>query len=75
MGTTGALRVLLGLGLLFPAVMAWQRQPRGALWGAGFVLAFVLLPGQEQLWTRLHGVTDTTRPSFIGEDADRKSVV
>jgi hypothetical protein len=73
-GTTGALRVLLGLGLVFVAVLA--RQSRSwILWAAGFALAFITLPGQSPFWTRLHGVTETARPSFIGEDATAVSAV
>ncbi len=59
LGTTGSLRLLLVLGLVFLAVLARH----------------VALPGQDALWTRLHGVTDEARPSFIGEDASAVSAM
>jgi spermidine synthase len=73
-GTIGALRTLLGLGLVFVAVLAWQRE-RWLPWAALFVTAFAALPGSQALWTRLHGIADSSRPSFIGEDATAVSAV
>ena len=76
MGTTGSLRLLLVLGLVFLAVLARHGGPRAALpWVIALALAFAALPGQDAFWTRLHGVTDETRPSFIGEDASAVSAV
>ncbi len=76
LGTTGSLRLLLVLGLVFLAVLARHAGPRAALpWVIALALAFLALPGQDALWTRLHGVTDEARPSFIGEDASAVSAV
>lgn len=73
-GTTGALRILLALGLLFPIVRLWY-DGRGLAWAGAIAIAFGVLPSQQLLWTKLHGVTDTTRTSFIGEDATAVSTV
>jgi hypothetical protein len=76
LGTTGSLRLLLVLGLVFLAVLARHAGPRAALpWVIALALAFLALPGQDALWTRLHGVTDEARPSFIGEDASAVSAM
>jgi predicted membrane-bound spermidine synthase len=74
-GTVGAFRVLLVLGLVFPAVLAWQRRRFGVVWAALLVATLAVLPGSQLLWTKLHGIADTTRPSFIGEDATAVSAV
>ncbi|HSB60825.1 MAG TPA: spermidine synthase, partial [Vicinamibacteria bacterium] len=76
LGTTGSLKLLLALGIVFLAVLARHAGPRAALpWAAVGVAALLALPGQDALWTRLHGVTDESRPSFIGEDATAVSAV
>ncbi len=76
LGTTGSLRLLLVLGLVFLAVLARHAGTRAALpWAIALALAFAALPGQDALWTRLHGVTDESRPSFIGEDASAVSAM
>ena len=76
LGTTGSLRLLLVLGLVFLAVLARHAGARAALpWAIALALAFLALPGQDALWTRLHGVTDESRPSFIGEDASAVSAM
>jgi len=76
LGTTGSLKLLLVLGLVFLAVLARHAGPRAALpWAAAGAVAVLALPGQDALWTRLHGVTDESRPSFIGEDATAVSAV
>jgi hypothetical protein len=73
-GTAGAFRVLVALGLVFPAVLAWQRQ-RWLPWAALLVASFALLPDSQLLWTKLHGIAGSKRPSFIGEDATAVSAV
>lgn len=76
LGTTGSLRLLLVLGLAFLAVLARHGGLRTALpWAIALALAFAALPGQDAFWTRLHGVTDEARPSFIGEDASAVSAM
>ena len=76
LGTTGSLRVLLAAGFVFVAVLLGHAGARAALpWAAALAGAFAVLPGQDALWTRLHGVTDAVRPSFIGEDATAVSAV
>src|SRR5260370_10425642 len=75
-GTTGSLRLLLVLGLVFLAVLAAHCGLGTALpWAIALALAFAALPGQDAFWTRLHGVTDEARPSFIGEDASAVSAM
>jgi spermidine synthase len=44
-------------------------------WAAALGIALSGIPGGDAFWTRLHGVTDTDRPSFIGEDATAVSAV
>ncbi len=75
-GTTGSLRVLLLLGLVFAGVRGWQLAARaGLLWAGALGLAAFLLPAPDALWRRLHGVAGEARPSFIGEDATAVSAV
>jgi predicted membrane-bound spermidine synthase len=75
-GTTGTLRVLLLVGLVFAGVRA-ARLGRGAglAWAGALVLAASALPGGEALWRKLHGVVGGPRPSFIGEDSTAVSAV
>ena len=77
-GTGGTLRLLLGLGAaLFLLVRAGTGSLDRGLVLRAVALAAVLaaLPSTEALWTRLHGVTLLTPPSFIGEDASAVSVI
>ncbi len=70
-GTTGTLRLLLGLGLLF-AVVGLRREGLASLFApaaALLVLLMVLVPGQRELWLRLHGVTTAKDVALIAEDA------
>jgi spermidine synthase len=72
LGTPGTLRVLVALGgTVFLGVRLRHGGSRRAVvaWAAALVLAVALVPGGDAFWTRLHGVTSTERPSFIGEDA------
>jgi SAM-dependent methyltransferase len=67
-GATGTLRLLLACGLVFAAIGILRegvRVPSTAL-GALLVPLFFLLPGQDALWTRLHGADG--RGALVGED-------
>jgi spermidine synthase len=68
-GTTGTLRLLMVVGVVFAAVGLRRFGLRSAfapLAGA-LVLLAVILPGQRRLWLRLHGATAPT--SLVDEDA------
>jgi hypothetical protein len=70
-GTTGTLRLLLGLGLLFPLV-GLRREGIASPFApaAGLLLLLMLVvPGQRELWLRLHGVTSAQDKALIAEDA------
>ncbi len=72
LGTPGTLRVLVALGgLVFLGVRVRHEGLRRPIvaWAAALALALAVVPGGDAFWTRLHGVTTTERPSFIGEDA------
>jgi predicted membrane-bound spermidine synthase len=68
-GTAGALRALLALGLVFAAVGARLYGVRTAFPALAGLLAAVALwlPGQRALWLRLHGTEDAR--SLVEEDA------
>jgi spermidine synthase len=69
LGTTGSLRVLLGLGLVFVAIGLTCRGWRAAFASIGGVLLVLMLglPGQDRFWSRLHGrVSDVL---MLAEDA------
>jgi spermidine synthase len=78
-GTTGALRLLVLLGLVFAAVRATRGGGRAAAaaaaWAGALAVAAFLLPAPEALWRKLHGVAGNARPSFIGEDSTAVSAV
>jgi spermidine synthase len=68
-GTTGTLRLLMVVGVVFAAVGLRRFGLRSAftpLAGALLLLA-VVLPGQRRLWLRLHGATAPA--SLVDEDA------
>jgi spermidine synthase len=73
-GTCGAVRVLLALGLVFPVAMAGEGR-RWLPWAALLTAAFAAVPPSSLLWMKLHGIADSPRPSFIGEDATAVSAV
>ncbi len=78
LGTPGTLRVLVALGgLVFLGVRARHEGLRKPIvaWAAALAVAFAVVPGGHAFWTRLHGVTTTERPSFVGEDATAVSAV
>jgi predicted membrane-bound spermidine synthase len=72
-GTSGTLRLLMAVGLGFAALGARHYGARGAFGLLGSVLAALvwLMPGQEQLWLRLHGRTS----GLIDEDASGVAAV
>jgi spermidine synthase len=77
-GTAGALRLLLGTGLVvFLLVRAATVGLSRGLLARGALAALVLLalPSNEALWKRLHGITVSSPPSFIGEDSSAVSVI
>src|SRR4029453_11921165 len=78
-GTTGALRLLVLLGLVFAAVRATRGAGRAAAaaaaWAGALAVAAFLLPAPEALWRKRHGVAGNARPSFIGEDSTAVSAV
>jgi predicted membrane-bound spermidine synthase len=68
-GTPGTMRVLLALGLLFPALGIREygfRSVFPALAGAMVVLALVI-PSHTAFWSRLHGLE--SGPALFAEDA------
>jgi predicted membrane-bound spermidine synthase len=77
-GTAGTLRLLVAAGgLAFLLVRARTAGLGRALVVRAAVVAVVIavLPANDRLWKRLHGVTVDDPPSFIGEDASALSVV
>ncbi len=69
LGTSGSMRVLLASGLIFALLGARHYRPRwpfGVLGAVLFVLV-ALLPGADELWTRLHG--QAAGRALIDEDA------
>jgi spermidine synthase len=78
LGTPGTVAVLVGLGgFVFLGLRVWREGPRPALaaWAAALALVFLALPSRHDLWMRLHGVTGSDPPSFIGEDATAVTAV
>ncbi len=78
LGTAGTLRLLLVAGgLLFLGIRAKLVGRSRGLLARALALAAIaaVLPGSQELWKRLHGVTVAQPPSFIGEDASAVSVV
>ncbi len=68
LGTAETLRLLVAVGLLFATLGAW-RCGRGFLCAVAMLTGLVLLlPGQERLWRRLHGLSPT-EPALVDEDA------
>lgn len=78
LGTASALRLLLGTGLVvFLLVRACTIGLSRGLFArlALAAVALAALPSNEGLWKRLHGVTESRPPSFIGEDSSAVSVI
>jgi SAM-dependent methyltransferase len=75
-GTTGTLRALLLVGLVFAGVRVLRGGGgRGILWAAALATGALVLPVPDALWKRLHGIDAEARPSFIGEDSTAVSAV
>jgi predicted membrane-bound spermidine synthase len=67
-GTTGALRVLMALGLLFAALgMKTGSRPLFGVLAALLAAVALALPGQGRLWMRLHGRSEAA--GLVEEDA------
>ncbi len=68
-GTAGTLRAVTACGLVFAALGARERSRRAlfALAAAALLVALALLPSEERLWRRLHGVD--AGPVLFDEDA------
>jgi len=78
LGSGGALRLLLvTLGLVFLGLRARAGGfSRGLVaWTLALLAVAAALPSSFELWKRLHGVTVSEPPSFIGEDASAVSVI
>jgi spermidine synthase len=69
LGTTGTLRAILGLGLVFAVVGARERTDRATFVTAavGLMALAAFVPGQAVLWRRLHGTADPA--TLLREDA------
>ncbi len=69
LGTSGSVRLLLLCGLLFAALGIRYYGPRSVFTGGAVALTLLvfLVPGQGNLWHRLHGVEKGT--AIISEDA------
>jgi spermidine synthase len=71
LGTTGTLRLLLGCGLVF-ALVGLRHEGFASRFvpAAGLLVALAFaVPGQRDLWLRLHGVTTAQDAALIAEDA------
>ncbi len=69
LGTSGTLRFLLALGLVFVAV-GLRYYGRAFVPPALLLLALAaLVPGPDRLWRRLHGIVDDRQQAFFDEDA------
>lgn len=68
-GTTGTMRVLLVLGLVFVAVGLRHHGRQPVLVGLGLLLGGLVVaqPGPDPFWRRLHGIE--SGPARFGEDA------
>lgn len=68
-GTTGTMRWLLVLGLLFPVLGIVEYGWRSPFPAAGALLLslVVMVPAQDRFWKRLHGMT--SGPALFAEDA------
>ena len=69
LGTAGTLRVLVALGLLFAIVglRAFGRRREFLAAAVALVLVLLVLPGQDELWRRLHGLDE--EEGLFDEDA------
>lgn len=68
LGTAGTLRLLAGCGVVFAAVGLLYYGRRFVVPTAVLVLLVLLVPGQERLWRRLHGVASDVPLALFDED-------
>jgi spermidine synthase len=70
LGSAGTLRALLGLGAGLALLAVWLGEGQRAFGGLAFALGLValLLPGEQALFRRLHGMT-AADPVVVAEDA------
>jgi spermidine synthase len=68
LGSSGTLRLLVGAGAGFALVGLWHYGRSFVAPLAALVLVGALLPGSEQVWRRLHGLTGDVGPVFFEED-------
>ena len=77
-GSAGTVRLLVAVfGVAFLLVRA-RTAGLDRAWlarAAALLLVLVSLPSNDRLWKRLHGVTTSSPPTFIGEDASAVSAV
>ncbi|MBX3414516.1 MAG: fused MFS/spermidine synthase [Pirellulales bacterium] len=67
-GSAGTLRLLVGMALVFAIVGLFGRvRLPFVLGGVALVILLAMLPDQDRLWRRLHGLRD--EPAWFGEDA------
>jgi spermidine synthase len=69
LGTAQTLRLLTLAGLAFAAVGFRYAGRRFGLAAIALVLLAAALPGREELWRRLHGMTDERQSALFEEDA------
>ncbi len=69
LGTSGTLRLLLGLGLVFAAVGVRAYGRSFLVPALVLVLLAVAIPGPDRLWRRLHGITRRGALALFEEDA------
>ncbi len=69
LGTAGAIKVILCIGLLFATIGVFYCGSRlvFSLLGSALILLLLVMPNGHQLWNRLHGLTEEN--GLIEEDA------
>jgi len=78
LGTAGSMRLLIAAGgLVFLLLRAREPGAGRRIWAraAGLGLVLVLLPSNDALWRRLHGITAARPVPYIGEDASAVSAI
>jgi predicted membrane-bound spermidine synthase len=68
LGTAETLRLLVALGLGFAGLGVALSGRRFLFAAAGLAILVLVLPGQERLWRRLHGLSQA-EPALVDEDA------
>lgn len=69
LGTAGAIKVILCIGLIFALIGIFYCRSRVifSMFGTTLVVLFLVMPNGDQLWNRLHGLTE--KNGLIEEDA------